>query len=386
MRVLIATGGTGGHIFPAISVAEEIRSRLPDSRFLFMVATNKGVRDLSLPGDATIVPLPAIGMPRKLSLDFVSFVYRLAVSFGRCMREVASFRPHVAIGFGNFASFAPLLAAKMRGVPIVIHEANAVPGKANLLLSKPSDRVLVGFPHAARRFPKGKVKVVGMPLRKEFTEPRDRLGALAKLKLSGTKNTLLVVGGSQGANALNVEVVNIIVILQHLSEKIQLIHLTGAADYHWVRRRYAASALEAYVAPFDSRMKLLYDAADLAITRAGASTVAELVQTGKAAILVPFPHATARHQDANARYLEENGGAVVLKQLSSPDGRVSIPGLGKKLLELINDTQRLQEMGENNRRLANGSAARNVADVLFSVSRSDSIAERELRRRVAAPA
>ncbi len=386
MRVLIASGGTGGHIFPAVSVAEEIKSRRPGARILFMVATNKALRDLSLPTDATVVRLPAVGMPRKLSGDLAPFAFRLMVSFARSMRWMMNFRPHVAVGFGNFSSFAPLLAAKIRGVPIAIHEANAIPGKANLLLARLSDRVLVSFPPAARLFPKGNAEVVGMPLRKEFTEPRNRLGALAKLNLSGTRITLLVVGGSQGANALNVQMSNHVSILQSFSDKVQLIHLTGASDYQWLRRRYAASSIPAYVAPFDSRMKLLYDAADLVVARAGASTIAEIIQTGKPTILVPFPYATARHQDYNARYLEENGGAIVLKQKITPDGRVTIPGLAEKLLELINDTQRLQQMADNNRKLASGPAARNVVDVLFRIAQRESVPEHELGKRVAVPA
>ncbi len=391
MRVLIATGGTGGHIFPAISVAEEVRGRVPDAEFLLMGASKGSLNDFCSVEKACVVNLPAVGMPRRVSVDLAAFAFGLVASFDQSLRRVASFRPHVAVGFGNFASFAPLLAAKVLRVPIAIHEANAIPGKANLLLSRFCDRVLVNFPCAARYFPDGDVEVVGMPLRKEFTQRRDRLGALAELKLSSTKFTLLVVGGSQGARALNMEVCDQIRILQPMSAKVQIIHLTGERDYLWVKRRYAGSTLQAYVAPFETRMKVLYDAADVVLARAGASTIAEIIGTGKPAILVPFPHATARHQDGNARYLEKNNGAVVLKQRYGSPGRPTIEGLGKKLLGLIEDRRRLQEMADNNCRLASASpggasAAEKIADALMEIARPEAVVYHEIRRGVAVPA
>ncbi len=376
--MLIATGATGGHFYPAISVAEEIRNRRPEAEFLFVgtPVRAEGTRACEaspLLRDACVVHLPAVGMPRRVSVALVPFAFGLLRSFGRSLRWVAGFRPHVAIGFGNFGSFAPLVAAKSLGVPIAIHEANAIPGKANLRLSKLSDAVFVHFPCAARCFPGRRVEVVGMPVRKEFTQPRNRPGALAQLKLSSTKFTLLVVGGSQGARALNLEICNAIGSLQQNADRVQIIHLTGKSDYRWVKRRYESSSLQVHVASFDSRMKLLYDAADLVLARAGASTVAELIHTGRPAILVPFPHATARHQDENARYLENNGGAVVLNQQSESSGQPAIPGLRETLLELLENRDRLEQMAENSRRLFNGSAASKVADALLRIARPEAV-------------
>jgi len=392
MRVLIASGGTGGHIFPAISVVKEIRRRRPDTQFLFMGSTNEALKAFRFPacgargGASRVVPLPAVGMPRTISMGLAPFAFRLLVSFDHSLRRVARFQPHLAVGFGNFGSVAPLLAAKARGIPVAIHEANAVPGRANLLLSRFSDKVLVNFPRAARYFPNGCADVVGMPLRTEFMEARDRLGALAKLNLSGTEFTLLVAGGSQGAEALNREVCSLLPTLQGIADNIQLIHLTGRSDYSWVRACYDRSSLRSYVVPFEPRMKILYDAADLIVARAGASTIAEIVQVGKPAILVPFPYATARHQDRNARCLEENNGAVVLRQRMSTSGRASIPGLLEKVTELIRDSRRLREMSANNCRLANGSAACKIVDVLFKIARPEAVVLRGIGRRVAVPA
>jgi len=387
MRLLIASGGTGGHIFPAISVAKEIRRRRPETQFLFMGSTNGGLKGRRLAEGACVVPLPAVGMPRRVSVGFASFAVRLLASFEQSVRQVARFQPHAAIGFGNFGSVAPLLAAKTRGVPVVIHEANAIPGKANLLLSRFSDKVLVNFPRAARHFPNGNVVVVGMPVRKEFKETRDRLGALVRLKLSGTEFTLLVAGGSQGAQALNKEICSLLPTLERMSHKIQIIHLAGKRDYSWVKACYDRASLRSYVAAFEPRMKLLYDAADLVIARAGASTIAEIVETGKPAILVPFPYATAQHQEENARYLEQNNGAILLKQRLSPSGRGSlVPGLLEKLTGLIEDSRRLQEMADSNRRAANGSASVKIADVLFKVARPEAAVVHNIGRRVAVPA
>jgi UDP-N-acetylglucosamine--N-acetylmuramyl-(pentapeptide) pyrophosphoryl-undecaprenol N-acetylglucosamine transferase len=386
MRVLIASGGTGGHIFPAIAVAEEIKTRRPDAQFLFIGARKQALENFCFCRDAGAVHLPAVGMPRKVSVEFASFALRLLASFDLSLRRVASFRPHAVLGFGNFGSVGPLLAARVRGVPIVIHEANAIPGKANLLLSRLSDKVLVHFPRAARHFPNGNVEVVGMPVRKEFRQRRDRLGALAQLKLSGTKITLLVVGGSQGARALNIEVCNTIQRLQKRSASVQVIHLTGKSDYSRVTRCYEDSPLQAYVAPFDSRMKLLYDAADFVVARAGASTIAEIIQTGKPAILVPFPYAASQHQDENARWLQEKGGAIVLKQRLTPSGRPGIPGFQGTLCQLIEDKQRLRGMADSNGRLANGSAAQRIAEVLFRIARPEVAVYRDIGPRSAVAA
>ncbi|MDP2898472.1 MAG: undecaprenyldiphospho-muramoylpentapeptide beta-N-acetylglucosaminyltransferase [bacterium] len=388
MRVLIASGGTGGHVFPALSVAEEIKQQRPSARFLFLGAKKLAIEGLCFGEDARVVRLPAVGMPRRISTDVASFVFRLIGSFDVSFRVVANFRPHVAIGFGNFSSVAPLFAARLLGVPVAIHEANAVPGKANLLLSRLSSAVLVNFPGSAAHFPNRNVEVVGMPLRKEFMQPRDRLGALAQIqKLSSTILTLLVVGGSQGARALNREVCNTLPILQKRAGEVQVIHLTGAADYPWVRRRYEALPLRAYVAPFESRMKTLYDAADLVVARSGASTVAEITQTGKPAILVPFPYAASGHQDQNARYLEAKGGAVVLEQLTASRGQATIPGFGETLCQLIADGGHALSVMEANNPAGggNGNAAKKIADILFRIARPESLLCSDMRRRVAVP-
>jgi len=386
MRVLMATGGTGGHIFPAISVAEEIKRRRPETQFLFIGSRNKAVKELPFVRGAHVANIPALGMPRKVSVHLAPFAFQMLVGLDHSLRRVASFRPHVALGFGNFSSFAPLLAAKVRGVPVVIHEANAIPGRANLLLSRVSHRVLVNFPVAGRHFPNGNVQVVGMPLRKEFAQPRNRLGALAELKLSGTRFTLLVIGGSQGAHALNSQVCSLLPILERMSDKIQLIHLTGRSDYPWVRACHERSSLRSCVIVFEHRMKMLYDAADLVVARAGASTIAEIIHTGKPAVLVPFPHAASRHQEENAGYLRANNGAVVLTERPSSSGREPlVPGLLETITQLVGDPRRLQEMADATRRLANGPAAPRIVDVLFEIARPETAVATLSRRRPLSP-
>ena len=171
-----------------------------------------------------------------------------------------------------------------------------------------------------------------------------------------------------------------------MSDRVQFIHLTGEKDYPEVRRCYERSSLQAYVAPFHSEMKILFDAADLVLARAGASTIAEILQTGKPAVLVPFPYATAQHQDENARYLERHNGAFVLKEKESSPGQRTIPGLRERLLALIENERLLRDMGENNHALANGSGAENIVDVLFRIARPEKVAYPEIRRRVAVPA
>ncbi len=388
MRVLIASGGTGGHVFPALSVAAELKNRCPDVHLLLMGSLNRSLDGSAFADALRVVPLPAVGMPHRVSVALAPFAFRMLMSFDQAVRRISSFQPHVAIGFGNFVSVAPLLAAKSRGVPIVIHEANAIPGKANLLLSRLSDKVLVNFPKTVGYFPKrnGSVKVVGMPVRSEFRQERNRLGALAQLNLSGTEFTLLVAGGSQGAQALNQEVCGLLPRLEHMPQKVQIIHLTGRADYSWVKGCYEKSPLRSYVSPFESRMKVLYDAADLILCRAGASTIAEIIEVGKPAILVPFPHATDRHQDENARCLKENGGALVVPQRVSPSGQVCIPGLFEKVAQLIRDGWLLPTMAARNHSLANGAASSKIADVLFEVGRPRAVPVRRTPRRIPVPA
>lgn len=380
MRVLIASGGTGGHVFPALAVAEQIRQHKPDARFVFLGARKLAIEELCFGDDSRVIRLPAVGMPRKISVDCASFALRMLASFDVSLRAVMTFCPQVAIGFGNFSSVAPLAAARLRGIPVVLHEANAIPGKANRLLSRLSSAVLVNFPAAAAHFPNANVETVGMPLRKEFMQPRDRLGALANIpNFCSTILTLMVVGGSQGARALNREICNALVILKKRSFKVQVIHLTGAADYPWVRRRYDALPFPAYVAAFEPRMKPLYDAADLVVARSGASTLAEITHTGKPAILVPFPYAVSGHQEENARYLEAKGGAVVLRQQISSRGQATIPGLSETLCELIGDRDRRRRMEAVNRQLVDGHAALKIANILMDFASCPVSAGRQAR-------
>ncbi|MDO5536667.1 MAG: undecaprenyldiphospho-muramoylpentapeptide beta-N-acetylglucosaminyltransferase [Desulfovibrionaceae bacterium] len=347
-RVLLTTGGTGGHIFPALAVAEELRAR-GGVELLFMGSLYGPEKRLAENAGIRFVGLPVRGMLGR-GVRAVAAAGRLLAAMPMALRVVKDFAPDCAAGFGGYAAFAPLFAARLLRVPSVLHEQNAVGGVTNRVLARVCDRICVSLPGTSG-FGKRELALTGNPVRRCIFEA-------GKVTRSFDRRHLLVVGGSQGAHPLNALMMEILPALKETG--VSVIHQTGEKDYQEVARAYQALGMDdCRVAPFVDDMEQAYAWADLGLTRAGASTVAELCGTGLPSLLVPFPQAAHDHQTFNARALEKAGAARLLVQKDLDAG-----GLLAQLRELLADPARLHSMSQSALCLATPLAAANVVTVM----------------------
>ncbi len=310
LRVAIACGGTGGHLFPGVAVAGELRTL--GASVCLMISPKQvdqhAVREVR---DAEIVTLPAVGLQKGHRLRFFA---ELARSFTRSRACFRGRRPDAVLSMGGFTGAGPVLAARSLRIPIYLHESNAVPGRANRRLARFAREVFVGFPGAAGCFRRG-ATCVGTPVRPQFTRAEEA-GCRRLLGLDPARPAVLVAGGSQGAFGINDLVTRSLPGVKSLLPQWQWLHLTGAHDEDRVRKAYHDAGMEARVHGFFDQMEVALGAASAVVSRAGASSLAEIAAMRVPAFLVPFPHATDNHQWHNAAAFEATGAAVIGEQSS----------------------------------------------------------------------
>src|SRR5881275_582361 len=355
MNAVIACGGTGGHLFPGIAVAEVLRDR---GHEVMLLISEKDIDALALSGRSNfqVEKLPTVGLPSPFSPAFFGFLRRFQQSLSLCRAIYRKFQPQVVLGMGGFTSTAPVVAGRIRGIATFIHESNAIPGKANRLTARIVNAVMLGFRECAPFFPKTHTEVTGTPVRTELVR-LDRKVARQKLGLHEDLPTLLVMGGSQGASGINQALIKSLPFLQGLP--LQVIHLSGARDERLVADNYRRENVPAYIAPFHHRMEEVYSAADLVVARSGAASLAELAAFSLPGILIPFPYAADDHQTRNAEIYAHADAAILLKQ-SDMSGEL----LARKIRELMQNPERLQQMAANCARLAPKDAAGRVVNTM----------------------
>jgi UDP-N-acetylglucosamine--N-acetylmuramyl-(pentapeptide) pyrophosphoryl-undecaprenol N-acetylglucosamine transferase len=363
MNAVIACGGTGGHLFPGIAVAEILRDR---GHEVMLFISEKEVDTLALKEHPELryEKLPTVGLPSGFSPAIFGFLRRFNESLSLCRAIYRKFKPQVVLGMGGFTSTAPVMAGRMRGVSTFIHESNAIPGKANRFTARMVRAVLLGFKECAPFFPKTRTEVTGTPIRMEL-QPQDRDGARRKLGLREDLATLLVMGGSQGASGINQAMIKALPSLHDLN--LQVIHLTGARDERLVADNYRRENIPAFVAAFHHRMEEVYSAADLSIARSGAATVSELAMFSLPAILIPYPYAAEDHQTRNAEIFVRAHAAILLREAD-----ITGDFLGRKIRELMAEPQIIRQMSEAAARLAPHHAADRVADTMEKYVQNDS--------------
>lgn len=359
LRVVIAGGGTGGHLFPGLALAEELTARGAQVTF---VGTSRGIEAKVVPQHGYPLELIDIaGLKRQGVAATLRSLVRLPAAAWQALRLLRRLRPQVVVGVGGYASGPVVMLAALRGTPTVVLEQNSIPGVTNRLLSRFARAVITAFPHAERFFPRGKVALLGNPIRRSvLREP-------APVRPGGPVGPVrvLVLGGSQGARSVNELVV---AAVEHwlktpgappLAEVLSLRHQTGAADHEKVAARYRELGLPESVAraePFITAMGEAYAACDLMVGRAGATTIAELTAVGRPALLIPFPQAADDHQTYNAGYLVERGAARLLVQAATTPAQ-----LAALLQELGRNPQALERMAEASRALGRADAAAVIA-------------------------
>jgi UDP-N-acetylglucosamine--N-acetylmuramyl-(pentapeptide) pyrophosphoryl-undecaprenol N-acetylglucosamine transferase len=350
-NVVIACGGTGGHLFPGLAVGQELRQR--GCQVTLMVSPKDvDQRAIASITGMGIVTLPAVGLRPSRIFQFTSGLlrsYRAARSFYR------KSPPKFVLAMGGFISAPPIIAARRWGAKTFLHESNSIPGRANHWLSRWVDGAFVFFPETAEKIQARRVEVVGMPVRPQFLEPLNAAAARTTLGLDPHAPVLLVMGGSQGARRVNELAMEIIPQLRQAVPNLQFIHLTGGADVSAVGLRYHELKVPAVVHAFFNDMSLVLAAATVAVSRAGASSLAELAARQLPAILIPYPAAANNHQFFNAQAFVETGAARMFPQASAEPR-----ALANAIVELIGDSPKRAAMQQA---LADWNAPSAAADI-----------------------
>jgi UDP-N-acetylglucosamine--N-acetylmuramyl-(pentapeptide) pyrophosphoryl-undecaprenol N-acetylglucosamine transferase len=355
MRVIIAAGGTGGHIFPGVAIAHEFRRRAPDAEILF-VGTPRGLESKIVPREGFKLELIQVGALKGVSAgQRARSLAGLPMSFVAALKILKRFRPDVVIGVGGYSSGPTLLMAAMRRIPTVVVEPNAMPGFTNRVLARFVDAAALTFEESLKYFP-GRGRVTGNPVRGDF--------ARLKKKPRTEKLHVLIFGGSQGAHAINMAVVGALALLAPRKESLVITHQTGERDFEAVSRGYAEAGFGgADVKPFIHDMADQFEQADVLICRSGATTAAEVAAAGKAAIFVPFPFATDDHQRKNAEAFEKAGaGRLILQQELTPER------LAAELIRLLDHPGEIDRMEEASRKLGRADAAGRAVDLAMEVA------------------
>jgi len=347
MRIIIAGGGTGGHVIPALAVARELRLR---GHGVFFVGTERGLEARLVPAEGfelkriDIGGLNRVGLRRK-----VATLIQLPFTTLGCARLVRGVS--AVFSMGGYVAGPAVMAALLRGVPVVVMEPNAVPGFTNRAIGRFVSRALVSFPQTASYFPKGRTEITGLPVREEFFRivPKARGGTL----------DLLITGGSQGSRTLNRAGSESWTLFRKAGLAVRIVHQSGAGEVERLREEFLRPGLEGEVVPFIADMPAAFAGADLVVCRSGAGAVSELAAAGKPAILAPFPFAADDHQTRNAEALERAGAARLV-----PDDQMNGGKLVAVVAEMAGCAGALERMGEAARRFARPGAARRAAEIL----------------------
>lgn len=356
-RVIISGGGTGGHIFPALAIADEIKRRNPEVDLLFIGAQGKMEMEKVPQAGYRIVGLPIAGLQRKLTLKNLVLPFKILKSLTRAFLIIRRFKPQLVIGVGGYASGPTLQIAQFLGIPTLIQEQNSFPGKTNRILAKKARAICVAYPEMDRYFAAEKIKLTGNPVRANLIEDLAGLKTKAALffDLDPNKPTLFVMGGSLGAKTLNLAMKNALLLFDE--SQIQVLWQCGKSFEDELENIKTTLPPSIKVFPFIQRMDYAYALATVIISRAGALSVSELTLVGKPAILVPSPNVAEDHQTKNARSLVDRSAAILVKDADAATELVT------QAFDLLKDVERQQSLGAALSALALPNATCDIVDV-----------------------
>jgi UDP-N-acetylglucosamine--N-acetylmuramyl-(pentapeptide) pyrophosphoryl-undecaprenol N-acetylglucosamine transferase len=360
IKVLISGGGTGGHIFPAISIADEIKRRLPDSKILFVGARDRMEMEKVPAAGYKIIGLPVSGFQRKLTLKNFTVLWNLLRSVIMARRIIFDFKPTIAIGVGGYASGPVIRRAARSGIPTLIQEQNSYAGVTNRLLAKKVKKICVAYKNMGRYFPQDKIIITGNPVRNLVISEKLKVESLKYFNLVDNKPVLLVIGGSLGARTINEAMLDGIEKLN--KSGIQVIWQTGSFYSDSIQQKLSMiEHRNIHACAFITRMDLAYNVADLVISRAGAISISELCVTGRASILVPSPNVAEDHQTKNAMALVDEKAAEMIRDMDAKQQLVS------KALELIEKPELCSILAANSKRLAKPDATSHIVDEVMKL-------------------
>jgi UDP-N-acetylglucosamine--N-acetylmuramyl-(pentapeptide) pyrophosphoryl-undecaprenol N-acetylglucosamine transferase len=354
-RILIGGGGTGGHVFPAIAIADALKVMHPGAEFLFVGATGRLEMEKVPEAGYPIEGLPVAGFQRRLTLKNISFFFRLAASMMKSRKIIRRFKPHVAVGVGGYASGPILKAAVRHGIPILIQEQNSYAGVTNRLLARSARSICVAYEGMERYFPADKIHLTGNPIRQHLLDSSaDKSADRKAFGLEPDRKTCMVVGGSLGARTLNQSLLSGLDRLDR--DDLQLIWQCGKSAFMKIKEQVDVSGLSNIrVMPFISKMERAYGAADVIVSRAGAISISELCVIGKPVILVPSPNVAEDHQTRNAEALSSRNAAIMVPDKDAQGLLVDA------IFELLNDEGKQQELSGNIKKLGIPDASVRIA-------------------------
>lgn len=360
IKVLVSGGGTGGHIFPAISIANAIKNKCPNADILFVGAENRMEMEKVPAAGYPIIGLPVSGFDRKHLLKNIKVLFRLFKSVRLADKTVKSFSPDIAVGVGGYASGPTLWAAARRGIPTLIQEQNSYAGVTNKLLASKAKAICVAYENMERFFPKDRIILTGNPVRQELqNDTISREEAIRFFNLDPSKKTILVIGGSLGARTINNSIATGI---EKIPQDIQLIWQSGKGYDTQAKKVLDEKKPENIKQmPFISRMDMAYKAADLVISRAGASSISELCLLGKPVILIPSPNVAEDHQTKNAQALSTKNAALMIRDCDAQNLLIATA------LKTVQDETALKNMSDNISKMAQRDSATRIADIIFEL-------------------
>jgi UDP-N-acetylglucosamine--N-acetylmuramyl-(pentapeptide) pyrophosphoryl-undecaprenol N-acetylglucosamine transferase len=358
LKFILSGGGTGGHIYPAIAIANELKLRFPDCEILFVGANNKMEMQKVPQAGYKIIGLWIAGIQRRLTLDNSLFPLKLISSLLKSRTIIRDFKPNVVIGTGGFASGPLLRVAASAGIPTVIQEQNSYPGITNKWLSRKANKICVAYENLEQFFPKNKIVMTGNPVRQDLIAIKGkRKEAIEHFKLAEDKKTLLILGGSLGARRINQLIAKELVNFS--SQNVQIIWQCGKLyfdDY-----KHYNDNKNVQVLAFIDRMDLVYAAADIVISRSGASSVSELCIVGKPVIFIPSPNVAEDHQTKNAKSIVDKNGALMIKEIELDTQFNTV------FNNLLNNEKEQNELSENISKLAKTNATKDIVDEIIKL-------------------
>lgn len=387
-RIIISGGGTGGHIYPGIAIANELLRLKSDLEIIFVGGKGRLESKVIPRHNFSFIPISVAGFPRRPTWRWFQVISKVLFSIADSFRLLGELKPKAVIGTGGYVCGPVLLAASLMKIPTLIQEQNAFPGLTNRLLGRWVDEIHVSFEEAAEYFNADKVRVTGNPIRREIrilSEAKASTRMFATFGLRSGKKTVFVMGGSQGAHPINVAMVE---ALNHLVDrklktstneingnkefqlepfaaKLQIIHQTGQDDYELVKSEYTKreTKITSLVQPYFENIPQIYALADLMVCRTGAMTIAEITAYGLPAILIPYPHSTADHQRINAQAMASKGAAIIIN-----DAELTGEILAQKLIDLLFNEPRLGQMAAASKSLGRPNAAEEIAQAILKLA------------------
>ena len=362
LKIIISGGGTGGHIFPALAIANAIKELKPDTEFLFVGANGKMEMEKIPAAGYAIKGLDIAGINRSSILKNLSFPYKLFKSLSEAKKIVKTFKPDIAIGVGGYASGPLLWAAQGQKIPTVIQEQNSYPGITNKLLSKKVKQIFVAYTGLEKFFPKEKIKLTGNPVRADILNliSKKEIG-IKHFNLSSDKKIVFVTGGSLGARTINQSIKNCLHLFKE--NNVQLIWQTGKIFFEETTKAKTELGYDGiHVFEFVKEMDLAYAVADIVVSRAGAGAISELCIVGKASILVPLPTAAEDHQTHNAMSLVNNNAAILVRDIDAKEQ------LSKTMFELLSNENQRKEMEANAKKLSLPNSAKIIAEDIIKIA------------------